>query len=147
MSAFRPTDDLLKDAQEYITFKFFSIPAPPNHHKFIGHENLIFMVSFRDIDALHEFRKFKEEIFEPPEIVEAIPHHAGNKYLIQDELDKHEISIDEVSFIFAADARKFFHIRNLKTLISIHTVQRKLQTIKHGSTIQQGNHNYDDEAM
>jgi hypothetical protein len=146
MSGFRSTVEILKDAQAYIAFKFFSIDSPKAYTKYSGQENLIFILDFRDSDAKAAFMEFAAGILHTEEVLMVIKvAQAIQQDLMRKGIEKNEMKADNIVPIFGSDARRFFNINNLKTLTTILTVQTKLQKTKHAKIIQQIN--YEDGAM
>jgi hypothetical protein len=146
MSVNLSTDDVLNEAQEYVSFKFFSFKCSVKNLPFVGEENLIYLVKFRDLDAKHAFLEhFKRNEISLEQWEFLKQEQVKNIKLLLHFFAEKEMTPSESYPIYGLDAREFFSVKNLKNLTSVETVQRKLETTKHAKVI--GVLNRDDEAL
>jgi hypothetical protein len=146
MSFFSSTDEILSEAQEYVSFKFFSFKCSIKNLPFVGEENLIYLVNFRDLDAKHAFLEhFKRNKISPEQWEFLKQEQVKNLKLLLHFFAEKEMTPSESYPIYGLDAKKFFSVQNLKKLTGVQTVQRKLETTKHAKVI--GDLNRDDEAL
>lgn len=139
MSKFISTDEILNRAQEFVVFDFFSFPCSKKNMPFVGSENLIYLIRFRDLDAkqafLSHFQKKKISTEQWLFLVEE-QKKKKNQVLISRYFSETQMNPAEFYPIYGADAREFFAIQNLEKLTTVLTVQRKLETTKHAKVIQ-----------